>query len=451
MEKKKRTPKELAKFIIPSAVGVFLFMCPVPYNGSWNISIAIITSNITNIIAAYMPYVVYAVILLSAVGTIVYRTAKPAFMENSAFIRKLFDIKTIPFLIRIAAAVITVMLIFNAGPEVIIGADTGSFVVSEFLKSFITTIFFAGTLMTLLLDYGFMDFIGAFLSRIFRKLFTLPGRSAVDCITSWLGDAVVAVLITSDQYEKGYYSAREASTISTTYSAVSISFTLVILNQLGLDDMFFPFFYTTLAAGIICAVIMPRIPPLRTKPDTYMVDNPARASSKKSEESTLSFALDLACDRADKANYSLKNFFKNGLNVLFSCGINTMPIVLFVGTVTLAFNYYTPLFTWLGYPFLPLMELLNIPEALEASACMLAGFGDNFVPSVIAASTIENEMTKFIIGSISINQLIYMSQVGALILGSHIPVKFVDLLLIFIERTILSLFIVTFIAKFIIF
>ena len=128
-----------------------------------------------------------------------------------------------------------------------------------------------------------------------------------------------------------------------------------------------------------------------------------------------------------------------------------MPIVLFVGTVTLAFNYYTPLFTWLGYPFLPLMELLNIPEALEASACMLAGFGDNFVPSVIAASTIENEMTKFIIGSISINQLIYMSQVGALILGSHIPVKFVDLLLIFIERTILSLFIVTFIAKFIIF
>jgi len=38
-----------------------------------------------------------------------------------------------------------------------------------------------------------------------------------------------------------------------------------------------------------------------------------------------------------------------------------------------------------------------------------------------------------------------------LILGSHIPVKFVDLLLIFIERTILSLFIVTFIAKFIIF
>lgn len=145
MEKKKRTPKELAKFIIPSAVGVFLFMCPVPYNGSWNISIAIITSNITNIIATYMPYVVYAVILLSAVGTIVYRTAKPAFMENSAFIRKLFDIKTIPFLIRIAAAVITVMLIFNAGPEVIIGADTGSFVVSEFLKSFITTIFAPGS------------------------------------------------------------------------------------------------------------------------------------------------------------------------------------------------------------------------------------------------------------------------------------------------------------------
>lgn len=448
---KKYSRVQLARFLVPSVIGVFLFMTPVPYNGSYNISIAIITSKITKLLAGIMPTVVYVVILLSAAGTILIKMWKPEFMTKSEKLTKLFDVAFIWAAIRLASAVIVIMLLTKAGPQFIIGPDTGAFVVDEFLKNFISTIFFAGTLMTLLLDYGFMDFVGAYLSVVFRRLFTLPGRSAIDCVTSWLGDAVVAVLITSDQYDKGYYSAREASIIVTTFSAVSISFTLVILGQLGLETMFFPFFYTTLTAGILCAVIMPRIPPLSWKKDQYRVDNAAVKAVKPDDMTTFQYAVAVAVKRADGANYSLSAFLKNGLNTLLSCGINTMPIVLFVGTVTLAFNTYTPLFTWLGYPFLPLLNLFGIPEALPASACMLAGFGDNFVPAVIAASTIQNDMTKFIVGSLSINQLIYMSQVGALILGSNIPVKFTDLILIFIERTILSLVIITLIAKFIIF
>ena len=296
-----------------------------------------------------------------------------------------------------------------------------------------------------------MDFIGAFMSLVFRKLFTLPGRAAIDCITSWLGDAVVAVLITSDQYDKGYYSAREAGIIATTFSAVSISFTLVIFNQLGLEKTFFAFYYTTLLAGIIAAMIMPRIPPLRWKKDEYMVDNSEIHKTKPENISLFHHAMNLAVDRAANANYSVVTFLKNGLVTLLSCGINTMPIVLFIGTVTLAFNEYTPLFQWLGYPFLPLLKILGIPEALSASGCLLSGFGDNFVPAVIAAATIKSEFTRFIIGSLSINQLIYMSQVGALILGSNIPISFKDLALIFLERTIICLVIITLIAKYIVF
>lgn len=443
--------KQVLKFLIPSAIGVFLFMIPVPFKGTFNIPIAIIVSKVTSIIATYMPTIVYAVIILSAIGTVIRKTLKPSFMINNKFVDTLFNPSKVWTIIRILAAIMVLMLIFGVGPEYIIGANTGTFVVNEFLRNFITTIFFAGTIMTLLLDYGFMDFIGAYLSVVFRKLFTLPGRAAIDCITSWLGDAVVAVLITSDQYDKGYYSAREAGIIATTFSAVSISFTLVIFNQLGLEQTFFAFYYTTLLAGLIAAMIMPRIPPLRWKKDDYMLDNPEVHITKPEDMSLFNYAMQLAVNRADNANYSLSRFLKNGLNTLFACGINTMPIVLFIGTVTLAFNEYTPLFQWLGYPFLPLLRLLGIPEAMEASGCLLAGFGDNFVPAVIAASSIKSEFTRFIIGSLSINQLIYMSQVGALILGSNIPIKFTDLALIFLERTVICLVIITLIAKFIIF
>lgn len=38
-----------------------------------------------------------------------------------------------------------------------------------------------------------------------RPLFTLPGRSTVDNLASFIGDGTVGVLITSRQYERARY------------------------------------------------------------------------------------------------------------------------------------------------------------------------------------------------------------------------------------------------------
>ena len=48
----------------------------------------------------------------------------------------------------------------------------------------------------------------------------------------------------------------------------------------------------------------------------------------------------------------------------------------------------------------------------------------------------------FIVAVISVTQLIYLSEVGGLILGSKIPVNIVELFVLFLERTIISLLIV---------
>lgn len=56
-------------------------------------------------------------------------------------------------------------------------------------------------------------------------------------------------------------------------------------------------------------------------------------------------------------------------------------------------------------------------------------------------------MTRFIIASISVCQLIYLSEVGGLLLGSKIPVNLKDLIIIFLERTIVALPIIVLIAN----
>ena len=67
------------------------------------------------------------------------------------------------------------------------------------------------------------------------------------------------------------------------------------------------------------------------------------------------------------------------------------------------------------------------------------------LPSILGAG-IESELTRFFIATISVSQLIYMSEVGGLILGTKLPLKIWDLFIIFLIRTIISIPIVAAIA-----
>ena len=79
-----------------------------------------------------------------------------------------------------------------------------------------------------------------------------------------------------------------------------------------------------------------------------------------------------------------------------------------------------------------------MPEAAEAAQTMVVGFADMFLPSILGAG-IESDVTRFVIAVVSVSQLIYMSEVGGLILGTKIPLKFLDLVVLFILRTLISL------------
>ena len=133
----------------------------------------------------------------------------------------------------------------------------------------VTVFIVAAFLLPLLTDYGLMELVGAVLSPLFRACFTLPGRSAVDASASWFSAAAVGILITSQQYVRGYYTAREACVIATNFSVVSLPFCLLIATVLGLEERFFEYYLVVVLAGLITAFILPRIPPLSRIPDTW--------------------------------------------------------------------------------------------------------------------------------------------------------------------------------------
>ncbi|KHF27424.1 hypothetical protein LR68_03787 [Anoxybacillus sp. BCO1] len=128
--------------------------------------------------------------------------------------------------------------------------------------------------------------------------------------------------------------------------------------------------------------------------------------------------------------------------------LGVLPVVMAIGTVALIIAETTPVFEWLGKPFVPLLTLLQVPEASAAAQTMVVGFADMFLPAIIG-SGIESEFTRFVIACVSVTQLIYMSEVGGLLLASKLPITFKDLVVIFLLRTLITLPIIVFIAHFI--
>ena len=108
-----------------------------------------------------------------------------------------------------------------------------------------------------------------------------------------------------------------------------------------------------------------------------------------------------------------------------------------IGTLATMIANYTPVFSIIGQPFIPILELLQIPEATKASETLLIGFADMFLPSILIADA-HSEITRFVIGALSISQLIYLSEVGGVILGSKIPVSLGKLFMIFLIRTAIT-------------
>lgn len=435
------------KFIIPSILGVFLFMTPIKVGGDFTIPIAIFAGWIENLLANQLSAIMMVIIIITAIMTILAKLIGDKAFSKTPFFQQLFDVSPFWTITRVLAAIFAIMVFFKIGPEAVYGDDTGQVLIGDggLLHVLFSVFLFAGIFLPLLMNFGLMEFIGTMMTKVMRPLFKLPGRSSIDALASWIGDGTIGVLLTSKQYEDGYYTKREASIIGTTFSVVSITFTLVIIKEVNLEHMFIPFYLTVLFAGAVAALIMPRIPPLSKYSNTYINgSNDEIDESIPEGEQLIGYGYKQALNRAKKET-SIYQFFKQGAENVLDMWMGVAPIVMAFGLIALIFAEYTPLFQWIGIPFIPLLELMQVPNAVEASQTILIGFADMFLPAIIGSS-IDAEITRFIIAALSVTQLIYMSEVGGVLLGSKVPVSIKQLFVIFLLRTVITLPVIVLIA-----
>ena len=430
------TPKNLAKFLLGSAFGILVFLVPIPQGESFTTLLDFLKTAIKDFMGVSMNYIIVAILVFSAVMGIVDLVAKPDFIRKNPYMMKAFH--TTPFYLgsKILGAVFACMIVFGFGPEAVTSADTGVTML-DLCNTLLCIVVAFSFILPFLTDCGIMEFLGVLLRPVVRPLFHVPGRASVDLIASWFGASNAAVILTREQYMKGFYTKREAGYIMTNFSLVSIPFCLMIANTVSVSSMFPAFYLCICLVGVILAVIGIRIPPISTIPDTYQEKAGKQLNEDLPQDTRLlPYALELSCKRAEE--FTAGKVISSGMEVVVGMFFDLVPVVMAWGMVALIIATYTPVFQWISYPIGLYLQLFGVEEAFAVAPAALIGFTDMFIPALLITG-VASFKTRFIIGVLSLVQIIYMTEVGAIIIKSEIPLNFWKLLVIFLERTLIAI------------
>lgn len=429
--------KNWIRFLIPSGIGVLFFLTPIVIDGQITIGMAYVGDLFINNFQLQLSQLAGIFIVSSVLFSFLFAINKRA-KKKLHWLSDHLTLHPFWFTMRMFGAIAAVAYLFQVGPEFLTGVATSGTTLGNLIPITMTYLGIGAVFLPLLVDFGLMELVGVMLSRIFDRVFGLPGRSAIDAMASWMGSGPVGVFITSQQYERGFYTAREAAVICTNFSVVSVSFSLVVIEYIGLGHLFVPYYLAVIGIGFIAALITPRLPPLNRIADNFIDGNPAKGSrTYEPGVRLLPIALNQALDRAANAPSSRELVQRVGRNVA-EIWLSLIPVVMGLGTTALILAEYTPVFTWLGAPIAPILNLFQLEEAQAAAPLILVGFTDMYLPALVGVN-INSELTRFVVATVSVTQLIYMSEVGALIIKSKIPLGFINVAQIFILRTLISL------------
>lgn len=428
------------KFVFLSILGFVFFLMPINISGESKIAMSHIVSFVTgNFLDPFITFtLVCAWIVLIATIIFTFHTS------DSNYLNSLFKASPLNIVLRIMGSFLYLMVVNKwfvtfRFSGIILDENTGGLMAGG--SGLLTTLyitFFAGILaLPLLTHFGIVEFVGTLLGPIVVKLFRVPGYSTVDAIASFMGDGTIGIVVTDNQYQRGYYNRREAYIIATSFSIVGIAFASAVAEELGFSHIF-PIFYGSIAlVTVVLAFIIARMPLKKFPPTYYEGVTPVKIEIPKNQ-TVLEHAYSSALKQAGRVRIldALVESLKNILDVY----VGFLPIIMAVGTVSLIVAEYTPFFSIISAPLVYLYTFIGYSKevAMTMAPASVAGFADMYLPALFISSS-ASEASRFFIGVLAFTQLVFMSETGMILVKTKINLNFWDVTKVFLFRTLLSI------------
>lgn len=422
------------RFLLSGSIGLAFFLLPVRVGGRltvpFDVAISWITRSLPGAVAVYCLLVILA-------GAIASLAAARKADSGSVWVKHFRTSRPL-LVVRSIGLLLAAVYFFGVGPDILMQPAVADLMWKTLAFSVGVIIPIGAAFLVLFVRYGFLEFVGALMRPVMRPLFRLPGRSALDSITSWVGSYSVGLYLTRQLLRDGYYNKRETYTIATCFSTVSIGFVAVVAQTLDLLRLFPLIFVSYFVVIYLLTAILARTWPIAHVPEEYVAPARPEPLSAERQRGLLREAWERALRQAETATglgRTLRDGFTDGL-VLASTILGS---ILSVGTAALLLARETPLFTWLGQPVVPLLSMLGIPDAQVVGPAVLVGITEMYIPALLVTDAALP--ARFFVAVLSISQLIFFSSVGPMMLDMfrEIPIRARELVALFLIRTAILL------------
>lgn len=413
------------KFFIYSLIGIICFFVPITINGKSTILIDHIVQWITFLVNPILPYYVLLLIIIGALHPFI----------NKKWNKSKTDI--IFSLFKVLGVFIAFMIVFDFGPGFVLKESIGPFLYDKLAIPLSVLIPVGAILLTFLVGYGLLEFIGVIMRPVMKPIFKTLGKSAVDAVASFVGSYSIGLLITNKVYKNGGYTHKEAVIVATGFSTVSATFMIIVANTLGIIEHWNLYFWFTLAVTFIVTAITVQLPPIRFEKNTTYQNQPYKEEKRRNmpllKESWLEAKL--AVKNADSLIGNVRENLRDGVVMT----IAILPSIMSIGFLGLIIAEYTPIIEYVSYIFYPFISIFPVQDVAILAQASTISIVEMLLPAAIAQTA--DLATRFIVAVMSVSAIIFFSSVVPVILSTEIKISVGKLVLIWFERVVLTLLI----------
>lgn len=412
------------KFIGFSLFGVLFFFTPVAFRGTNSIPLDHLITFINSALPQLGPVFALCIVVI---GGLLPWFDKSYRKGAVAFVVSVFRTLGVPT---------ALMAFFQIGPEWLLKPDLLPFVWEKIVIAVTVIVAVGSFFLTFIITFGLLEFIGTIMKPILRPLYKVPGKAAVDAVASFVGSFSVAIYLTNKLYNANIYTNKEASIIITGFSTVSATFMIIVARTAGFMDIWNFYFFSTLIITFTVTAIVVRLWPISRIDDSYCgegkreMDVPGNLFVNAVQSGLK------AASETQSLHKCLWENLKGGIVMCFTLS----PCIASIALIAFILVQKTSVFDIFGLIFAPLtylLSLIGLPEHLMvAKACAMI-LGEMFVPNVVVASL--PEASKYVVAVVSVSAILFFGGSIPCVLATNIRIKTWQIIVIWFERTVLSI------------
>ena len=414
------------RFALFGVAGLILFFLPVPYGNTTTILLDLIVTFLLNLAGEHIRWFILLACLVGIIqGTWDLR-------------RKASPILITLYIARWFGLMLCILYLIGIGPKLIYDPQVLPFLFDNICRSIVFLVPVGGLFLCLLTEYGLMEFVGSFLEGIMRRGWRVPGVAAVDAVASFVGSFSLGFMLTDKMYRLKKYSAMEAIIIATGFSTVSTTFMITLSKSLKIAQYWGWFFLVCFLTNMVVTFLVCRLRPI------CRYDRSTEASPDPQVRCSVLTALGRAEQKAasaGKLHTQMLSGFLSGVRML---GV-MIPTILSVGTLGMLLVLHTPVFEYIGYVFYLPLRVLGFDEPMLLSKALSTTLIDTFLPVAFVSQV--DAGTRFFCGVVSVSEILFFTASIPALLSTAIPVKIWDLLLIWLERMMISIIVAGLLTK----